>query len=163
MNSKVPTTRQRNWISILPHIIVMGIIIFIWNLIAPKEAFLYGAITYLLISYLLRNLIPRDHRSGIKNNNSGKFKEAISDFQKSYSFFTEYEWVDNYRFIVLLSSSKISYKEMALVNIAFSYTQIGNGQKAKEYYKQALSEFPQSIIAKSALKMIEAAEENVLK
>ncbi len=52
---------------------------------------------------------------------------------------------------------------MALVNIAFSYTQIGNGQKAKEYYKQALSEFPQSIIAKSALKMIEAAEENVLK
>jgi tetratricopeptide (TPR) repeat protein len=163
MSSKVPTIKQTNWLSIIPHLIIMGILIFIWYLMYPKDAFFFGAITYLFISYLLRNLIPKDHRNGIKNNNSGKFEEAISDFQKSYTFFKKNSWIDKYRFITLLSSSKMSYQEMALVNIAFSYTQIGNGQKSKEYYEQALNEFPESILAKSALKMIVAAEENVLR
>ncbi|WP_084692617.1 hypothetical protein [Nonlabens tegetincola] len=74
MSSKVPTVRQTNWISIIPHLIIMGVIIFIWYLINPEKAFLYGAMTYLLISFSLRNLIPKDHRNGIKKNNSENFK-----------------------------------------------------------------------------------------
>ena len=87
MSSKVPTVRQTNWISIIPHLIIMSIIILIWHQINPEKAFLFGAMTYLLISFSLRNLIPRDHRNGIKKNNSEKFQDAIPDFEKSYSFF----------------------------------------------------------------------------
>lgn len=160
MSSKAPTVRQTNWISIIPHVIIMGIIILIWYQINSKNAFLFGAITYLLISFSLRNLIPKDHRNGIKNNNSGKFKEAISDFEKSYSFFKKYEWIDKYRFVTLLSSSKMSYREMALANIGFCYSQIGNGAKSKEYYERTLKEFPENGLAKSALKMINSIEKN---
>lgn len=160
MSSKVPTVRQTNWISIVPHLIVMGTIIFIWHLINPQNSFLYGAMTYLLISFSLRNLIPKDHRSGIKKNNSEKFEEAISDFEKSYAFFKKYEWIDKYRFITLLSSSKMSYREMALANIGFCYSQIGDGTKSKEYYERTLKEFPESGLAKSALKMMSAMEKN---
>ena len=32
----------------------------------------------------------------------------------------------------------MTYKEMGLCNIAFCNSQTGNGQKAKEYYEQAL-------------------------
>ena len=156
MSSKVPKIRQANWVSIIPHLIIMGIIIFIWSLINPERAILFGAITYLLISFSLRKLIPKDHRNGIKKINSEEFKGAIIDFEKSYEFFKKYEWVDKYRFITLLSSSKISYREMALANIGFSYSQIGKGLNSNEYYERTLREFPESRLAKSALKMINA-------
>lgn len=158
--SKVPTVRQTSWISIIPHLIVMIIIMLIWNLINPQKTLLYGALTYLTISISLRNLIPKDHRNGIKKNNSENFRGAITDFQKSYDFFKKYEWIDKYRFITLLSSSKMSYREMALANIGFCYSQLGDGLKAKEFYERTLSEFPESELAKSALKLITSIEKN---
>ncbi|WP_271856364.1 tetratricopeptide repeat protein [Patiriisocius marinus] len=160
MSSKVPTVKQTNWISIIPHLIIMGTIILIWHQFNPEKAFLFGAMTYLVISFSLRNLIPKDHRNGIKKNNDEKFKDAIPDFEKSYAFFKKYEWIDKYRFITLLSSSKMSYREMALANIGFCYSQIGDGIKSKEYYERTLKEFPGSGLAKSALKMISAMEKN---
>ena len=43
---------------------------------------------------------------------------------------------------------------MALLNIAFCYSQKGNGSKAKEYYEKTLQQFPGSEMAKSALRML---------
>ncbi|QXP59517.1 tetratricopeptide repeat protein [Olleya sp. HaHaR_3_96] len=158
MSSKVPTVRQTNWISIVPHLLIMGTIIFIWHQINPEKAFLYGAITYLLLSMSLRHLIPKDHRNGIKKNNSENFEAAIIDFKKSYTYFKKHEWIDKYRFVTLLSSSQMSYREMALLNIAFCHSQIGNGEKSKDYYEKVLQEFPDSRLAKSALRMLHAME-----
>ncbi len=47
---------------------------------------------------------------------------------------------------------------MALINIAFAYGQMGNGERAKEYYERARREFPQSAMAQAALNMIRSAE-----
>lgn len=104
-----------------------------------------------------------EYINGIKKNNAEKFEEAILDFEKSYTFFKKYGWIDKYRFITLLSSSKMSYREMALANIGFCYSQIGNGIKSKEYYERTLAEFPESGLAKSALKMINSMEQNAPK
>ena len=46
---------------------------------------------------------------------------------------------------------------MSLANIAFCYTQIGDGNKAKEYYEKALSQFPDSEMGKMGLRTIHAA------
>ena len=89
-----------------------------------------------------------------------KFTEAINCFEDSYDFFKRNNWVDKYRYITLLSASKMSYKEMALNNIAFCYGQAGNGEKAKENYLRTLSEFPNCGMAKAALNLIQSAEEN---
>lgn len=160
MNSKIPIIRQIAWISIIPQLAFMGLIIFVWHLVYPENAFLYGAATYLTISYSLRSFIAKDHKNGMKNVKLGKFGEAIPYFEKSYGFFKQNSWIDKYRFLTLLSSSRISYKEMALNNIAFSYGQSGNGEKTKEYYERALREFPESEIAKSALRLINSMENN---
>ena len=160
MSSKIPTVRQTNWYSIIPHIGVMWVVILIWQQIDSVDSFLFGAVTYLILSFSLRNLIPRDHRKGIRNNNQENFLAAIKNFEKSYVFFKKYEWIDKYRFLTLLSSSKMSYREMALANIGFCYSQIGDGIKSKAYYERTLKEFPESGLAKSALKMIESAEKN---
>ena len=83
-----------------------------------------------------------------------KYEQAIEAFQKSYSFFSKYTWIDQYRFITMLSSSKISYREMALLNIAFCYSQIYNGKNSKDYYLKTIQYFPNSEVAKASLKMI---------
>ncbi len=160
MSSKTPTIRQISWISIIPQLITMGIIMSLWYLTNPEKAILYGALTYLVISFSLRNLIPKDHRNGIKKVKNGKFKDAIFDFNKSYEFFNKNKWIDKYRFLTLLSSSRMSYKEMALNNIAFCYGQIGNGIKSKEFYERTLKEFPESGLAKAGLNMLNSINNN---
>ena len=158
MASNIPTVRQISWISVIPQISFMLILIFIYHKMNLKEPTLYGAITYLTISMSLRYFVPKSHREGLKLTKENKFENAIPKFENSYKFFTENNWIDKYRFITLLSSSKMNYKEMALCNIAFCYGQIGNGQKAIEYYKKTLAEFPENGLAKAGLKMLTSFE-----
>lgn len=115
---------------------------------------MYGALTYLFISFSLRYSIPHHHRKGMNHVRNQKFNEAISEFENSYAYFSKNEWIDKYRFITVLNSNKMSYKEMALNNIAFCYGQIGDGAKAKEWYQKALNEFPESGLAKAGLNML---------
>lgn len=140
--------------SLIPQLSFMGLLIFIWSLFQKDFYIISGCITYLIISFSLRTFIPKSHKKGMKFLNVSKFQDAISEFHKSYDFFTKYNWLDKYRFITLLSSSAMSYKEMALNNIAFSYGQLGNGENAKKYYQKMLEEFPKNEIARTALNML---------
>jgi hypothetical protein len=160
MGSKMPMVKQIGWLSVIPQIIVFSLIIFIYYLFGVYNFLLFGSITYLFISFSLRNLIAKDHRKGIRCLRSRKYDEAIINFQKSYEYFTKNKWIDKFRYISLLSSSRISYREMALCNIAFIYGQIGDGGKSEYYYCIALNEFPDSMIAKSALNIINSIKNN---
>ncbi len=86
------------------------------------------------------------------------FLEAISYFEKSVDFFTRNQWIDKFRYLILLSSSKMTYREMGLCNIAFCYGQIGNEVTAKKYYEMVLDEFPNNGIALAVLKLINSVE-----
>jgi tetratricopeptide (TPR) repeat protein len=154
MASKIPVIKQVAWISLIPQIAFILILISIYNQFGFKDAGLYGALTYLILSMGLRYFIPKNHREGMKLTKNNQFEKAIPEYGKSYQFFTKNDWVDKYRFITLLSSSKMNYREMALCNIAFCYGQIGNGTKAIEFYQKTLVEFPENAIAESALKML---------
>lgn len=156
MASSKPIIRQVAWISLVPQLLIMIFLIFFFNLfIDPFHyALNIAMLFYLGASFLLRSMVPRNHRKGIRLFKSGDYTQAVSEFEKSYDFFMRHPWVDKYRFIVLLSSSRISYREMALVNVAFCYAQMGNGKKAIACYERALQQFPDSELAKSALKML---------
>ena len=146
------------WISAVPHFLVMGLIMFIWYQFNRSFFLIGGAITYFLFSQLLRRIFTKEHRKGIAYVKVGKFEEAISHFQESYTFFAKNEWMDTFRYLTLLSSNKITYKEMALINIAFCYGQTGNGALSKEYYEKTLQEFPNSGMAEAALKLIHSVK-----
>lgn len=154
MSSNVPTVRQTAWISLIPQLVFMGLLICIWYVLNATDPILNGAATYLIISFSLRTFIPKDHKTGIKLVKEEKFQEAIEHFEQSYEFFRKFSWLDKYRYLTLLSSSKMSYQEMALNNIAFCYGQIGNGRKSKEYYEKTLQEFPDSGMAKAGLRLL---------
>ncbi len=158
MASIVPTVRQTAWVSLIPQLVVMGLLILLYSLLQIGDPVIYGVLTYLVISFALRNFIPKDHRQGMKLVRQQNFKDAIPFFEKSVDFFTKNSWLDKYRFVVLLSSSNMTYKEMGLCNIAFCFAQTGDGQKAKEYYEQTRKEFPENGLAQAGLRMIDAFE-----
>ena len=115
-----------------------------------------GAGVYLVYSIGSRFLLLRAHRAGMRLVRREQFSDAIPHFQHSYEFFTHHRWIDDWRFVTLLSSSEISHREMALVNLAFCHAQLGSGEKAREYYLQAVREYPGSPVAEAGLRMIEA-------
>jgi tetratricopeptide (TPR) repeat protein len=158
MSSKPPIVKQVAWISVVPQVIFMGVLILIGYMIEIRSPILFGAITYLIISILLRRLVPRSHRQGIKLFKNKDYEKAINYFKESYDFFNRHIWLDKYRFLILLSSSRISYKEMALLNMAFCNGQIGRGDEALKYYERTLSEFPDSEMAKASINMFNTAK-----
>lgn len=82
------------------------------------------------------------------------FTDAIRSHERSYEFFTIHSWLDRYRAITMMTPSAICYREMALVNIAFAYVQLGEEKTACDYYERTLSEFPGSEMATESLAML---------
>lgn len=158
--SSVPTIKKIAWISIVPHMAVMGLLIFLWFQVDIENPLLFGAATYLVLSFSLRTFISRDHRKGMDLVKQERFGEAVDYFEKSYTFFKKHDWVDKYRYLAVLNSSKISFKEMALNNIAFCYGQSGDGEKAREYYERTLHEFPDSGIARAGLRLLNSGAQH---
>ncbi len=160
MSSKLPIVSQVAWSAIPVHIVVVILIMEFWHNINPNVFFFYGGFSYYFLSFSLKATISKAQRAGLKKLKKEDYKNAISDYKRSYEFFKRHDWIDNYRFLTLLCFSRISYKEMALNNIAFCYGQIGQGDKSIEYYEKTLEEFPDSAMAKVALRHINSVRKD---
>lgn len=155
MSSSLPVIRQIGWLSVLPQVAVL--LLFVWSAraLGAVEPFLWGAAIYLLVLVGLRFGIPLHHRIGIRLFKRERFAEAVPHFEKSYEFFSRHRWLDSFRALTLLSSSRISYREMALLNAAFCLAQSGERLKAIEEYRRVLAEFPGSKVSEAALRLVE--------
>jgi len=159
MTARMPVVRQMSWRATLPQLAALGIAASIgWLLTRSTEGVVWGTLVYLVYSFGSRSLLLRAHRRGMHHSKLQQYSEAIREFESSYSFFSRNSWIDRYRSITMMSPSAISYREMALANIAFSYSQLGQGTNAKAYYQRALDEFPNSMMARAALRLIESVE-----
>jgi tetratricopeptide (TPR) repeat protein len=156
MTSNVPVLRQIAWASVIVQFFLIGFITYIFYVLDFWQPFLLGALTYLFLAIVLRNLITKKHKQGIQLVMRQRFAEAIPFFEKSVDYFTKNSWVDKYRFLTFLNSSKMAYREMGLSNIAFCYSQTGNVQKAKEFYELVRKEYPNNGLAIAALNLINA-------
>ena len=158
MASKAPIVSQIAWFSAFPQILLLGLFIFIYYLLGVRFFLLFGALTYLALSYGLKSFIINDHQKGIKLVKRGNFIDAIPYFEKSVKFFSENSWLDKYRYLTMLSSSKMGYREMGLCNIAFCYSQTNKGLEAKELYRVILKEYPENILANATIKMLDSLD-----
>lgn len=140
MASGKPIVKQ---ISILPTIIqlvyMLGLF-FLFNLIFPhgENNIIFSWLAYLLLALIVRNIFSFHHRKGVRYYKKGNYVQAIPEFLKSYDFYTKHNWLDKYRSVFLMSASRISYKEMALINAAFCYAQTGDGKNLKSITKKHL-------------------------
>ena len=162
MASGTPIIRQINWLAIGLHLCIFVALVYLFQFLQIGAPSLMAIAAYLVLAFFLRFFLAKYHRYGMMFIKRKEFEAAIPYFENSYEYFSDKPWLDRFRAIFLLSSSRISYKEMALVNIAYCYSQLGNGAEAKAYYERALQEFPESGIAKAGLNMINAAENKAL-
>lgn len=156
MSSGTPMVQQVSWPAVLPQLIAIGVAIGIAYFLGVRDAVLWGAVAYLAYSFGSRELIARAHRAGIRLVKQQRFAEAIPKFQESFDFFERNPWVDSFRSLTLMSPSAMSYREMALANIAFCYGQLGDGQQSRAYYQKCLELFPSSGLATAALRMLDS-------
>lgn len=161
MALKVPIRTRTAWISLLPQLLLMGLLVFVYYLLNVSEFVLLGALTYLLLSLGVRRLLLKTFFHAMKLLRMQNFEEAIPYFEKSADYFLRNSWLDKYRYLVLLSSSRISFREMSLCNIAYCYAQMDEDAKAKELCGRILEEYPDSIIARASLDMLNSLEQEV--
>jgi tetratricopeptide (TPR) repeat protein len=157
MASNVPVVKQVAWIAVLPQTFVLLLIGWICYLCGANNPVYPAAATYFLLGYILRATVARNQRKGMEFVKRKNYAAAIPEFEASYKFFSENEWLDKYRYITLLNASAISYREMALCNIAFCYTQIGEGKIAATYYQQVLTLYPENGLALAGLNVLQSA------
>jgi tetratricopeptide (TPR) repeat protein len=160
--SKTPIITQISWMVVIPQMIIMiAVVVIATSLVPPDRSNIavFSALgLFVAYSMLSRQLIAHEHRHGIRLIKRKRFEEAISHFEASFQFFSSHPSLDRWRSIVMLSASGPSYREMALVNIAFCHGQIGNGIKTREYYQKALDMFPDSGLAQAGMNMALAFE-----
>lgn len=159
--SEQPSIRRKTaWLYIIPQLLFMlTLMLFVWKVFLPddfRRASVYGAAIYLIYSFGSRALLLKNHRRGIYLTKLDSYQNAINEFRLSYEFLNRYSWLDKYRFITMLASSAVSYREMALCNIAYSYARLNEMGVALQAYRRVLQEFPESEIAKVGIEYIES-------
>jgi tetratricopeptide (TPR) repeat protein len=163
MPSPVPAVREIAWVSVVPHLAVMSLLVFVsYEFLTPDRlaaSLASGAGIYLLYSLLSRRLVTRRIRRGFRLLKQQAFPEAIAEYEKAYDFFSRHAWLDRFRYLTVLSSSAYSYREAALCGIAFAYSQMGDAANAVKFYRRALTEFPDCSIAQTSLKAMGGLEE----
>jgi tetratricopeptide (TPR) repeat protein len=158
MAIRTPVVRQISWLATLPQLLAIVTAIVVATSFLGRRGVTLGAAVYLAYSIGSRVVIPRCHRRGIALVKQQQFADAILPFKQSLEFFDRHSWIDRFRCIVLMSPSAISYGEMALANIGFCYSQIGDGDNARRYYAECLRRFPESGLATAALRMIDSGK-----
>lgn len=156
MCSKIPIIRKIAWVALVPQLTLMFSLFFVFCFFIPSTylALMASATTFLFLSFSLRGLIALNHRKGVFLSKRGYYEQAIEAFRTSYDFFLKYEWVDQFRYITMLSSSRFYYREMALMNMAFCYTKLGEFDTAKELYQKTRALFPENELVRESIDTI---------
>jgi tetratricopeptide (TPR) repeat protein len=162
MSEKTPAVRQVSWGAIVVHVGVIVVAMLAAATVFGEKnvvpATIVIAATFVVYMFVSQWALARRHRAGTQRLREGRFEDAIAHFESSYAFFARRAWLDKYRCLTMLSISAASYREMALVSIAFCHSRLGDAEKMKQYYVRALTEFPHSAVAKACLAMIAALE-----
>jgi tetratricopeptide (TPR) repeat protein len=121
------------------------------SLITPL---LFAFAAYFAYSTVARGLILTHHQRGMKFFRQKHYHEAILSFQQSIQYLNANAWIDRHRWLVLLSSSALSYREMAMFNIGAAYVYLDNAREARKAFESFLMAFPFSQLAPTVRKLM---------
>ena len=153
---RVAFAREASWPLAAVNVAVLAASVAIGYMLtnSPAQGAILGAAVFLLYSQLSRNYVLRFHYIGIRALRARQFADAISQFQASYDFLTAHQWLDQLRGLTFLSSSKASYRELALVNIGYCLVQLERFRDAELMYLRIQKEFPSSPHPEPVLKLL---------
>jgi tetratricopeptide (TPR) repeat protein len=156
MSMKLPVIKETAWLSLIPHLLVISTFMVFASVAGVGIPALIGAGVYIGLSVILKKTLARYNQRGMVYLKNGEFAEALKEFQQSYDVFSRYRWIDKWRYVILLSSNRMCFQEMALLNMAYCSAQLGLEEKARELYKRTLTEFPESAMARAAIQILDS-------
>jgi len=136
-------------------LIIVGVFIAAATYLAVPKQILAGTLAYLVLAALIRLLLTSHQRRGMHYAREGRLELAVPEFQKSYEFFHRHAWLDEMRYIFLLSTSRVSYREMGLLNLAYCDLWADRGEDAVRTYLRTIEEFPDSGLAWTGIKLFQ--------
>ena len=151
----IPVIHQIAWISLFLQLLVVAIFIGTAMYFGVAKPILAATLAYLILAALIRLLLTSHHRRGMHYAREGRMELAIPEFQKSYEFFSRHRWLDEMRYIFLLSTSKVGYREMGLLNLAYCDLWGDRGEDAVRTYLRTIEEFPDSGLAWTGIKLFQ--------
>jgi tetratricopeptide (TPR) repeat protein len=160
MPQPMPVVRQLYRPALVPQFIAIASIAAVVRLCfpwLPLLAILIAApLIYLVFCRIMRAFLVREHGRGMRAYRAKRFQDAIAHFQASHQYFSEHRRLDSWRSLIFGVASYNPYRVIALGNMAYCYSQLGDGAKAIELYEQVLREAPNHAVAESSLKMLRA-------
>lgn len=161
MTQRMPVVRQLQWRGLVPQFFAIAVLAAITHLSVPSARFpadiFIAASAYLIFCRLMRARFLRDHREGMKAYYSQRFQDAISHFESSYRFFSVHRGLDTWRSLLFGVANPNPYRVIALCNMAYCWSQAGDGTRAITLYEQVLQEEPDCALAKASLNMLRSA------
>ena len=154
---KVPLVRSTSWLGVVVGVMPLLALMAVGAPLAPDLFPLLAGAIWLVLILIMRHWLTGAHRRAIRLVKAGNFRAAIPAFQDAYDQMCRRPWADRFRWLLLGTASRWTYREIALCNSAFCHGQIGDGEKMRELYRRALVEFPDSVLASMALRMLNAA------
>jgi tetratricopeptide (TPR) repeat protein len=158
MLQQMPVVRQIDWSQLIPQVIAIAVLTVIIHLLVVSleipTAVALAALVYLIFCRIMRALFAREQSAGIADYRAGRFPDAIKHFETSHRFFSQHPWLDAFRSLLFGVAGPNPYRIIALCNIAYCYSQLGDGARAIEIYKQVLSESPGCTLARASLNML---------
>ena len=133
MNAKQSNINSISFIAIALQSVFLILLYIGFEYSGSDEAALWAAMVYLVLAYGLRYFVPIDHRKGLRQLKQGNYEEALKHFEKSYAYFSGHPWIDRFRAFTIFSASKLSYREMALMNKYICLEALG---RVEEFYKE---------------------------
>lgn len=121
----------------------------VWPLLIGVSIFVVSVLISLFV-------FPGQTNRGNKLLHQDKTDKAIAYYERIYAFYDRHPALDRYRHYVMLNLSAVSFREAAMLGIAFCHTSRGEFARALEQYRATLSEFPQSAIARENIAMLES-------
>ena len=162
MRSKVPFVKKEiAWLSLIPRLLYLGLLCLAFYPLDKKNFFIYAIIVHSLITFGLRKwALPAVVHSSVALIKEGKFEEAIPYIKESIDYYDKHPWIDKYRFLLMVSSSKLCIMELLLCNLAYCHLQIGDVKIAKLTYEEVLRRYPENANARVQLQTINAVATN---
>lgn len=150
--------KNHNLLSFIPHILFVLAFACIAHILHLQSPLLVGTFTgslaYIAAASLLKRIIPTHHRRALKYLKKLDFQKAAENFEQSYLFFKKHPYLDKFRVFTILSASKLSYHDLALLNMAYCHFQLGQKKKSRICYQKILQKNPKNKFAQAGLEKI---------
>lgn len=136
----VPTERPT---SVLGSLVSLGTLLLfcaVGALLAARAeiGILAGAAVFMIYRILVREVLCRDHRAGVRLTRSGDFRGGLAAFQKSEQLWARHPTLDRMRWLLLGSSGPYPFRILGLYNQAYCLSRLNRVREAMDVVKRVL-------------------------